>query len=836
MEISHRKILLTGLLLALGVLQMSSQVQSPGSAKTVTKDKKAHAANSTKVHAQPKPVPQTIQVGNTEMALTDIVPSTEAAQDRLQQVLGRTKDPTLRNLQQALEALSNRVARSKDETLYLVRNARSNDQIAEARTPAQRDRQQLENLSSAVQSYVQLLTEEQRQVSTIEQKWSLPSQSASQGAVLPEGLLDRIQQVRETASEADAAVRSTLESLVQLQVQISEERKVLDDLLQQIDASEKRLRQSVFALDSPPLWSALRGSSYASLKGQARVTLIAARSRTTTFYLAYHNGLLAYFAFFLVLTAIFHRLRRDLERQAIRQKLESPRIFQRPFSLAAFTLLFLFGVFFSAAPPEVLRISRLLLILPSIRIALAVFDSEIQIPVTALGVFYALDVMTGHVAAGTLLRRLLVLFLAVSSLMGVAWLLRTASSVQQLFARKHWTTAGLFARFALISLAASAVSNLVGTVWLADVLMHGAVRSIYSAMVVYLMYVVASGLIVLLTVSRFGQVFRMVRLHRELVLNRVHTVLKLASWIAWFASVLISYDAMQPMLAGFRDALTRKWTIGATSFSVGDIVLFFLILTVASSIARVIRFFLEEEILPRTTLSSGVAQSSSRLAYYTLVLIGVFLALAAAGLNLSRFTVLTGAFGVGLGFGLQNLVGNFVSGIIISLERPMQLGDVIGFGNLQGKVTHIGFRSTTVKSEDGAEVMVPNSDLVTKAFVKWSLTHQQRRGELRVGVAYGTDPARVIAILGAITGSHPAVLKSPATLITFERFGENALEFYVRFWTWVDQLESVRSELNVRVAEQLAKNEIVVPLPQRDVHLHMAKTTADAVATENAKH
>lgn len=770
------------------------------------------------------------------MALTDIVPSTEAALDRLQQGLRRTNDPTLRNLQQSLDALCNRAARSKDETLYLVRNARSNDQIAEARTPSERDRQQLESLNSAVQSYVQLLTEEQRQVSAIEQNWALAGQSASQAVALPEGLLDRIQQVRETASEADAAVRSTLESLVQLQVQISEEREVLGDLLQQIDAAERRLHRSVFVLDSPPLWSALRGSSYASLKEQARVTLIAVRSRTMAFYLAYRNGLLAYFVLFLVLTAVFCRLRLDLERQAIEQRLESPRIFQRPFSLAAFAVLFLFRIFFPGAPPEVLRISRLFLVFPSTRIALAVFENELHIPVIGLGMFYALDVATGHVAAGTLLRRLLVLFLAVSSLMGVAWLLRSASSVQQLLTRRRWTTVGLFARFALTSLAASAISNLLGSVWLADVLMHGAVRSIYSAMVVYLMYVVATGLIVLLTSTRFGQVFRMVRLHRELVLNRIDTVLKLAGWIAWCASVLLSYEIMQPMLAGFRNVLSQKWSIGATSFSLGDIALFFVVLIVASSIARVIRFFLEEEVLPRTTLSSGVAQSSSRLAYYTFVLIGVFLALAAAGLNLSRFTVLTGAFGVGLGFGLQNLVGNFVSGIIISLERPMQVGDAIGFGNLQGAVTTIGFRSTTVKTDDGAEVIVPNSDLVTKAFVKWSLTHQQRRGELRVGVAYGTDPARVIEILAAITGSHPAVLKNPGPVISFERFGENALEFCVRFWTRVDQLESVRSDLNVRVAEQLAKNEIVVPLPQRDVHVHMAKATAEAVGTEDAKH
>jgi small-conductance mechanosensitive channel len=141
-----------------------------------------------------------------------------------------------------------------------------------------------------------------------------------------------------------------------------------------------------------------------------------------------------------------------------------------------------------------------------------------------------------------------------------------------------------------------------------------------------------------------------------------------------------------------------------------------------------------------------VAQSGSRLIYITLVSLGLCLALAAAGVDLGRATLLTGAIRVGLGFALQNVVGNFVSGIIISLERPIQVGDTIEIGGLVGKVTAIGFRSTTVRTTDGAEVIVPNSELVGKSVVNWSLTDQLRRGELRVGVAYGTDPAWVLLL------------------------------------------------------------------------------------------
>jgi len=316
----------------------------------------------------------------------------------------------------------------------------------------------------------------------------------------------------------------------------------------------------------------------------------------------------------------------------------------------------------------------------------------------------------------------------------------------------------------------------------------------------------------------------MVRLHRELVLARVGSVLKLAAWILWTYTLLFAYQVMQKTFLGFRAVFSHKWSIGAVSVSIGDVCLFFLVLLVAGSIAKAIRFLLEEELFPRTAVSTGVAQASSRLVHYCLVLVGFFLALGAAGLDLSRVTLLTGAFGVGMGFGLQGLVNNFVSGIIISLERPMQVGDEIEVANLRGKVSNIGFRSSTVRTADGAEVIVPNSDLVSKSFINWSLTNQLRRGELRIGVVYGTDAARVLQILARVARSHSAVLKDPEPIVSFEEFGDGALEFSIRFWSTLDNVDSVRSDLNLRIAEELGGSGMLAPL--RNHELYMATAAA----------
>ena len=757
------------------------------------------------------------------MPLTDLVPRSEAALSRLQQVLVKTGDPALTKLRQSLDALSDRLGKSKDETLYVVQNARSAELLYGTGVQWFRDKQELETLNAAVGLQVQSLTDDQRQVRELQQTWSLAGKSGEE-AGLPQDLLARIWLVSQTASTTDARVQAALESLVTLQVRISDNRKVVDDILQQIAGAAKRLHGSILVLDGPPLWSALREGSYASLREQARVSLIVLRSRTLSFFSTRRGALLAYLVLLLALTGVFSRIRASLDRPATEEALVPLRLLHKPFSVALFTFLFLFAFFFPNAPVEVVRLSQFLLIVPMVPIALAVFEDVLRWPVITLVVFCTLDAMTVHMAAGTLLRRLVVLVLSAGGVAGLWWLLRARSPVPRLLAQRI-RIARPCARLALIAMAVAVAASIVGSVSLADLLMHGTLWSIYAGMALYVMYLAFYGLIWFLTGTRIGQMSRLVRLHRERVLARVDMLSKLACWIAWVISVLASYQVAPYVFAALRSALNFKWAAGAVTVSVRDIVLFFFVLIVASAVAKGVRFFLEEEILPRTPLSPGVAQSSSRLIYVALASIGLYLALAAGGVDLTRATLLTGAFGVGLGFGLQNVVNNFVSGIIISLERPIQVGDTIEIGSLLGKVTAIGFRSSTMRTADGAEVIVPNAELVSKSVVNWSHTDQLRRGEQHVFVAYGTDPARVLQLLAKAVSSHPDVMKSPEPLVTFEGFGEDALDFCVRFWTAIDKLTGVRSDLNLLVAAELGKNGVLLARPQQDARPPVVNVT-----------
>jgi small-conductance mechanosensitive channel len=176
--------------------------------------------------------------------------------------------------------------------------------------------------------------------------------------------------------------------------------------------------------------------------------------------------------------------------------------------------------------------------------------------------------------------------------------------------------------------------------------------------------------------------------------------------------------------------------------------------------------------------------------------------------------------GVGVGFGLQNVVNNFVSGLILLFERPIQVGDSVQLGTLTGEVKRIGIRSSTVRTFDGAEVIVPNANLVSDQVTNWTLSDRMRRIDLDIGIAYGTDPQRVVAVLTEVARSSPGVLPEPAPVVLFLGFGDSALNFQVRAWTArFEEWMKTRSDLGLAVQMALRAEGIDIPFPQRDVRI-----------------
>ncbi|MFO7766881.1 MAG: mechanosensitive ion channel [Pelovirga sp.] len=237
--------------------------------------------------------------------------------------------------------------------------------------------------------------------------------------------------------------------------------------------------------------------------------------------------------------------------------------------------------------------------------------------------------------------------------------------------------------------------------------------------------------------------------------------------------------------------------------------------------ARRTQRWLAEGPLLRMRMSESARYSVGALVRYLILLIGLLVIVQTVGVDLTAFTVLAGAIGIGVGFGLQNIVSNFIAGLIIMFERPVKIGDRIVVGGVEGNVVNIGARSTTVLNNDNIAVIVPNSKFITDNVVNWKYNNNEVRFGIPVSVAYGSDARQVERILLEIADEESDVLSLPSPAVRFIEFGDNGLLFELRAWSssLVDRKGKLISQLNFSIYERFNQEGIAFPFPQRDIHL-----------------
>jgi small-conductance mechanosensitive channel len=260
---------------------------------------------------------------------------------------------------------------------------------------------------------------------------------------------------------------------------------------------------------------------------------------------------------------------------------------------------------------------------------------------------------------------------------------------------------------------------------------------------------------------------------------------------------------------------------GGRSVTVGQLALVLLLLIVGYFGSRFLGYLLGRR-LEATKLRPDAIHTLKRITFFVILIIVVITALSLLGIPLTAFAFATGAIAIGVGFGAQNIINNFISGWILMAERPIRIDDFIEIDSSQGTVERIGTRSTRIRRVDGVHMLVPNSQLLERTVVNWTLVDQEIRSTLRVGVAYGSPVKKVAELILQAVTEQEDVKQTPAPSVFFEDFGDNALLFDAYFWCDVSgekQMRQVRSEIRFRISELFDKNDIVIAFPQRDIHL-----------------
>ncbi|MGO9689061.1 MAG: mechanosensitive ion channel family protein [Syntrophobacteraceae bacterium] len=638
-----------------------------------------------------------------------------------------------------------------------------------------------------------------------------------------------VQQIESTLTAIEAMQRvlqPQYDAIFDLESRISAQKIRCDNTIAEIAEAQRKAVSGIMTRDlpiwSPDLWAPTRGTLLARAGEIAsdRWADISQYVRDPSKGMPFHVGL------FVVLAALFNAARRQVRRWAIEGRDLPPaaNVFDRPYAAA---LLIPMGiaasVVFSPVPPTVRVLFPILLLVPVLRLVQPEVDSRVLRLFWVLGGLFALDTILQLFGVARSVNHVFLL-LEILGASIVLWKLdvlwgqlhpRSKGTVDVRFRALH-----IIVMLYRVGLAIGLLAGLIGYPFLAWLLTSGILGGCVFAFGLYAFVRIFDGVVVLALNSWPLGSLQIVRRFHEIFERRTHRVLVWVFIGAWVNRSLDFVGLREPVLDLGRAVFGARLQVGSIGISIENVLAFILTVVVAYLLSAFIRFVLQEDLYQRIGVERGLSYAISKLLHYTILGLGFILGVAALGVNFTQVSILVGAFGVGIGFGLQSVVNNFVSGLILLFERPIHVGDTIQVGDMLAEVRRIGIRASTVRTRQGAEIIVPNAQLITEKVTNWTLSDRLRRIDLPVGLNYGADPRKAIQLLEAVARRHPNVLQKPAPRCLLIGYGDSSMNFQLRAWTdQFDDWQQISSDLASAVYDAVIEAGFQFPFPQREVRL-----------------
>jgi len=683
----------------------------------------------------------------------------------------------------------------------------------------------LEDWHKLLESRYQALESKRTKLIEDKKQWDVTYKSAETENA-PKKMLERISAIQSQFNDIESKIVNNLDTNLILQSRIGQKLLEIDNLIGQIEAKQTQKKVQIFSLDSPPLWKIfVHDESKKSFSETLSNTFNRHLNSLSDFYTDFKAKIVLHlFIFFIVLTLLL--LLRNFGNKLILNEETaqiSKNILNLPYSVAVLITLLLTRFMYPQAPEIISRVVQFISLIPILRLFPVLAVEKIRKRLLIFIGLYFLSLIYFISPEQTIPHRLFLLLINVLSLFFFISIVNR-QSIRKIDRNNRLVkmTALLF-RAGIPLMIIGLIANTFGNEGLAYLVTVGTLSSIYLLVVLIAGALVLISLFNLLISTRLANFSSIIRLHPKKLRKVFQRLIFITALYFWFSGSLRYFNLDQLVFGWIGATFSERLQIGSVDISLGDIIAFILTIYLSILISRFIRFVLNEDVFSRMHLPRGVPGAISMLANYMIIGLGFLIAVTAAGFDLSRLVIILSALGVGIGFGLQNTVNNFFSGLILIFERPIQVGDVVELNSLLGTVKRIGIRSSTIRTYDGSEVIVPNANLISNEVINWTLSDKLRRIQINVGTTYSSDPAKVLEILRTTVEDHPDILQSPEPIFLFEEFGESSLNFNLRFWTASpDTWLQLRSEISVKIYHALKKNGIEIPFPQRDLHLRSA--------------
>lgn len=679
----------------------------------------------------------------------------------------------------------------------------------------------LDALKEKWTSSIKALKDSSSTASKSEQNVTLPSDPD----VVPDEVVRRINEI---IAEIDSTKKNAGEKraeLLTLESRLSETQSIIDEQLADLKSKRESLLANIFRKDDVAVWSMpLAKVSPSSLFAEFSDTINEQSTALRVYAATYPQRFLFHGLFFIVTLIVMFQVRRKISPITEKEpKLVNQAAFFKMPVVSALIISALFAVVIYPQSPRLLITAiGTALIIPGVILLRQIIEKPLNYLLYGLLAFYITDRIREIAPDITVFSRIIFVAEMLAACVLLTWFYRSqrvASMVE----------AGIYNVYALIKRAIpwavfaffiAFLANVAGFVSLSYLIGNGLLRSAYAALIAYTIVRIVSAAVAFALRMWPCNLLASVRHNRSYIRQKIDKYISRAMTLIWFLIVLNIFSIQDVVFLGLGGLLGYQINIGEISFAIGDIVLFFVTVWVAVQLSKLIRFLLEEDVFPRIGISGGVSFSISSVVHYLILITGFLIGVAAIGIELSRFAVVIGAIGVGIGFGLQNIINNFVSGLILLFERPVKVGDTIELSGQIGKLKKIGLRASVLRKVDGSEVIVPNSQLIAEEVVNWTGSDDTRRLDIPIGVAYGTDPHRVIELLSEIPKKYDLILVDPPPRAIFKAFGENSLDFELRLWVHDDSnWVPLRSEVIMAIHDGFVEAGIEMPFPQRDLHI-----------------
>ena len=779
--------------------------------------------------ASPTPAP-------TAVPLPDIVSASDSASERLNEIQSElSSNKAVDNVTRELAATTKEVDARELETRRILQPGVPLETLGDLETRWQELAGQLTALSRQLTDRATAFDREITQMSAARTTWKATLEFAHQSNAPPE-VTQRIGQVIHGIDATEEMLQKRRTAVLTLQTRVAEQTQRANTALRSIRSAQSAAVNRLWSQDSPPIWSPeVRTAAAQSLGRDSQVSLGAQAGQVRNYLQREWTKLIYIALLFFVFAVVMLRVKRQVARWTDKDRVidRTNRVLQFPLSTAFLLTIVCARLILYDAPRGVWVMVGTLALIPIVVLLRRLIDRHLFPVVNALVVFYFIAQLRALAAFIPVLSRIILLLETAGGLIFLIWFIRARRrSGPRTTSNK---TARIAASIAVAGFGAIIVTDSLGFVALANYLSVGILAAAYFAVALYAATRILDGLVFFALRTRPLASLAIVQRHQQMLCSRIARIIKVTAIVTWILLSLSVFSVRDAAISRTITVLNANIDLWSVHFSLGAVVAFILTIWITLLLSRFLRFLLQEEVYDRFHLARGPAYAVSTLVHYVVLLIGFYIALAALGADMTKFAILAGAFGVGAGFGLQNIFNNFFSGLILLFERPVQVGDLIQVGDQTGIVRRIGIRASIIALDDKSQLIIPNGQLISEKGTNRTFSSLQKRMELTIRTAYGEDPEQIIGLLIKTAAAHPHVIQTPPPDAVLKQFSEDALVFVLGFTTEnVARFPFVQSDVAIAVNAALREAGIEIPVPQRIVHLEHNDATKHSLGQHHA--